>query len=173
MHIFLCLLLGESHLWGQQWGDCCHVKDIHEKASASLGHQLLLAVSHQPCAGGWADGERASPCHTVWTEPGIWTAPGPLWSKVTMTQPSSSEGDSLSSPAEGQSPWGCHLTTHSHLSLRRLKPSPVSPNCTQRFLIVNRREQQTLPSCYSRNTEDCKEVTWLQLSFDSKWRWND
>lgn len=51
MHIFFCLLLGETHASGQQWGDCCHVKDIYENISDSLGGQLLLALSHQRCAG--------------------------------------------------------------------------------------------------------------------------
>lgn len=51
MHIFYCLLLGESHALRQQWGDCCHVKDIYEKVSDPLGGQLPLASSRQRCAG--------------------------------------------------------------------------------------------------------------------------
>lgn len=33
---FLQFVARGVHAAGQQWGDCCHVKDIHEKVSDSL-----------------------------------------------------------------------------------------------------------------------------------------
>lgn len=109
------LLLGESHLWGQQWGDCCHVKDLHEKVSDWLGSQLLIALCYRPCTGRVPLSRRR---YKMWIEEqGIWTVPRLFIIKrvvselkLQMIKPQSSEAT-----AEELSLWGCHLTTHSHL----------------------------------------------------------
>lgn len=63
-------------------------------------------------------------------EEGIWIAPSLFISttvvsdiKLQMIEPPSSEAET---PAEGRSLRGCHLTTHSHISLNTLKPSQVT-----------------------------------------------